>query len=668
MPYFLTTLLVSTCMGAMALADPVNPGMNMEDLYNLPVEQLAGLEYTVTSASKREEKLLDTAAAVYVVSAEDIRRSGATSIPEALRGVPGLDVARVNDHSWAISSRGFNDPFSNKLLVMIDGRSIYTPEFSGVYWDEQNIPLENVERIEVVRGPGATLWGANAVNGVINIITKSAKDMQGNLASAGTGTIETGFGTARHGGKFAENGFYDVYATTDNNADHAPFNGTSRDFDYNMERAGFRTDWSANKSDKVMVEGDLFHGNEHDLNINNPFNASSFMSGGDVVGKWTHDYSAASKLQVESYIDSEDRLFDSITARSVTYDADVQHTYTGFERHEIVWGAGARFIDLFTSGNADYPYPVTSSYSDRLLHVFNTFFQDQYALIPGKWFLIGGTKLEDNSYTGVEWEPSIRTLWKIDPTQSAWAGITRAVRTPSAFENNFDITIGPIRPGALAPLPTLVPVQGESTIESEQVFTYEVGYRKEISKKASIDTTAFYNYYGNIVSNQVQQPFLDGFTVVIPQTFTNEYHAQSYGVEIAPSWQVTDNWKLKGSYSMLETSYMANEANEAYEYTKNSFPRNQFSVTSYLNLPHYVELDGTFSYTDPLSDLKVPAHVSLDMRVGWKPLETDALELSLSGQNLFNREHVEFNTLIDQQPQTAIPIPQDIVAKVTARF
>lgn len=669
---FAAAFLASAAIAPALAEEPASPASadSVEDLYALPVEQLARLDYIVTSASKKEEKVLDTASAIYVVTQEDIRRSGATSIPEVLRMVPGVNVARIENSRWAISVRGFNGKFGNKLLVLIDGRSVYTPFFSGVYWDQQDTVLEDIERIEVIRGPGATLWGANAVNGVINIITKHAKETQGNLVTAGGGNIERSFGAVRHGGK-AGDVHYRVYAKRFDHRDSQIRSGVRGNYDWEAVRAGFRTDWENTSADTYTVQGDIYTSSLNSLETQRSFTAplSQTVSsetkpqGGNLLGRWNHDFSPVSELQLQAYFDQDVRVDDSFSIRSTTFDIEIQHSYGGFEDHFVIWGAGARRIKNHVTVD---PF-ISADPATRTMHVFNAFLQDEITLNPA-WTVTLGSKFEHNVFTGLEIQPSVRTLWKADEHQSLWAGVSRAVRTPNRTEEDFNLTTVILPAGTFGPFSpiTKLALLGTAGLKSEEVITYEAGYRAELNKRANIDVTVFYNDYKNLIGTESGASFTETTPVshtVRPLYFRNNAHGETYGLEIAPAWNVTEDWMLKGSYSLLKMALHRNPGSTSTtsEDPEGESPQQQFSLISYLSLPHDLELDAMAHYIDSLPQFGLKHYVRMDIRLGWEPM--DGLELSLVGQNLFREAHYEIET-----NNHRISIPRSVYTKATWRF
>src|SRR5438093_3529420 len=422
----------------------------LSDLADMSLEDLTKIE--VTSVSKHKEKLADAPAAIFVITQEDIRRSGVTTIADALRLAPGLEVARVASHDWAITSRGFNELYANKLLVLIDGRSVYTPLFSGVYWDVQDTLLEDIDRIEVIRGPGATLWGANAVNGVINITTKSAKETIGGLLSGGYGTEEQGFGSARYGGKLGEDAYYRGYVKYFNRDSSALPSGAQANDAWEMYRGGFRTDWEPSAQNLFTLQGDAYAGTENQtvtlftpaFPFTQPDASKMRVSGGNVIGRWTHTFTPDSDLKLQIYYDRTDRAVDYFKEMRNTADFDLQYRHPLWQRHDVTWGVGFRYADSDTSRSN---FTLAFIPPERITRIFNTFIQDEITLVKERLRLTLGSKFERNDYTGFEIQPSGRLLWTPHERHSVWASVSRAVRTPSRAEVDSRIVNTNVPPG-----------------------------------------------------------------------------------------------------------------------------------------------------------------------------------------------------------------------------
>ncbi len=636
-------------------------------LKNLSISQLSSLE--VTTVSKQEEKMADADAAIYVITSEDIRRSGITSIPELLRMVPGMQVAHIDANKWAISSRGFNAWYANKLLVLMDGRSIYTPLFSGVYWDSQDTLLDDIDRIEVIRGPGATLWGANAVNGVINIITKNAKDTQGGLLKAGGGNLEQGFGALRYGGRIGENGWYRAYAKYFNRDGFKTSTGHDSKDEWDMGRAGFRMDLEPSLKDGFTLQGDIFTGKTHDrfkTTIGLPDKllngkVSSDLNGGNILGRWHHHLSKDSKFTLQLYYDRTKRNSVYMKETRDTFDIDIQHSFRLFSRHNILWGAEYRFThdDI---PHTDVLYFNPESRSDNL---YSAFIQDRISIIKDRFDLTLGTKLEHNDYSGFEVQPSIRLRFKPDRYQTLWAAVSRAVRTPSRADHDLNFVLHRFD---VAGVKKIVLLEGNSHFKPEKLIAYEIGYRLVPKRRFSFDVAAFYNVYHDIrtttfVGKEAETPFFGKDVHVLPIKIINRYHEDSYGVELSTTFGLTDWWKTSFSYSWLKLHIHSHRLVLSREISEGTIPTNQFSLRSYMDLPHNLQLDTMFFYVDDLPDMDVPSYSRLDIRLGWTPIKN--LSLSLKLQNLLDNRHPEYMSI---DKLRASEVPRSFYGKVTWHF
>ena len=666
-------VVIALCRPAAPLAWTDAPGdlpASEIDLTSLSIEQLMDIE--VTSVSKKGESWFQAPAAIYVITQEDIRRSGARSIPEALRMAPGLHVARLDSHRWMIGSRGFSYEFANKLLVLIDGRSVYNPTFSGVHWDAQDTLLEDVERIEVIRGPGAALWGANAVNGIINIITKRAEDTQGWLITTGAGDEERGFGAVRYGGKLGDDAYYRVYAKYFSRDDFVDAGGHDADDDWNAFRTGFRIDWTGLEDDSFTFQGDIYAGEESEAAIlpllSFPFSTEADenldIGGGNLLGRWTHVFSETSEMALQIYYDRTERewLFATSEERD-TVDIDFQHSFALGYRHAILWGLGYRF----TGGEAG---DMTSSSLDppsRRDDLFSAFIQDEITLIPDRVRLTLGSKFEHNDYTGFEVQPSARALWTPHENHTVWAAVSRAVRTPSWIEHNISIiTSVEFPPEVLVPTyEVLVPSKDE--FGAEELLAYEVGYRVRPTKTLSLDIAVFYNNYDDLRSFEAGVPISTFPIMVVPMTFDNKMDGSTRGVEIAAEWNVTDRWTLKSGYAFIDMNFdLDSDSSTDPAYPDNeegTTPQHQFQLRSLLDLPHDLELDAAIYYVDNLPTYEISSYVRADLRLAWHPNEN--LELSIVGQNVFGGHHKEFEP--DLFTPTSEP-ERSVYGKITLRF
>jgi iron complex outermembrane receptor protein len=611
-------------------------------LTELSLEQLMNIE--VTSASKKEQKLSEVPAALYVITQEEIRRSGATSIPEALRLAPGLEVARINAHTWAITARGFNSLSANKLLVLIDGRSVYTPLFSGVWWDVQDLLLEDVDRIEVILGPGATIWGANAVNGVINIITKSAQETQGLLVAGIAGTEERGAGSIRYGSKIGEKAYFRAYAKYFDRDNSEALGGGDANDRWHQSRGGFRVDWDSSDRNRFSLQGDIYAGEENDLftqfTLSPPYTqsvrADIDVSGGNLLGRWSRALSERSDMTLLFYYDRSSR--DEILFRETrdTFDLDFHHRFRLGERQEIVWGLGYNL----TRDRIGNTFTVSFSPDRRTDQVVSGFAQDEITWLDRRLHFTIGSKFERNDYTLFEIEPSARLAWIPSNRHTWWAAVSRAVRTPTRVEN--DIRINLVLPGSP---PSVIAGVGNPDLKSEDLIAYEVGYRAQPQERLSFALSTFYNVYNNLLASRIGTSFSESSPApthsVLPVYPTNQMSGETYGGEIESNWQATDWWRLKGTYSFLEIQLHADPGTAGRPETAEGYsPHHQFSLRSSMNLPRRVEFDSAIRYVDRLPNLDVGSYLVLDLRLEWKPVPD--LSLSVVGQNLLDSHHPEF--------------------------
>lgn len=648
---------------------------NVPDVTALSVEDLMNMQ--VTSVSKHKQKLADAAAAVFVLTQEDIRRSGATSIPEALRLVPGLEVARIDENKWAIGSRGFNGRFDNKLLVLIDGRSVYTPLFSGVYWNIQDVLLEDLDRIEVIRGPGATLWGANAVDGVINIITKPAASTQSGVVTAGGGTEERGSGSARYGSSIGDNTHYRVYGKYFDWGPSNYANGATADDGWNALRGGFRADWTPSGPNSVTFEGDLYRSNYNEtLTVpsltapySNTFLNSGVYSGGNILGRWNHATEGGS-MSLQMYFDNTTTVDNSLFVdHQNTFDIDFQDGFHVGDSHQLVWGLGYRSI-----GDGNDPSFTVSLMPNRVsLNLFSAFVQDEITLVDNRLKLTLGSKFEHNTFTGFEIEPNARLLWTLTPNQSIWTAVSRAVRTPALTEEGLRLNSEVIPPGTAgnpAPFPAVVAVFGSPQFNSEDLLAYELGYRVQATSNVSFDLATFYNNYSNLRSAEPGMPFVEGSPaptdLVVPLVAENRMSGGTYGVELFADWKVLPKWRVTGSYSYLQMDIHKNSDSQdpTADIPNGSSPRHQWYVRSSADLPKHFDLDTTLRFVDHLPSLNLPSYYSLDAHLGWRPARN--LELSIGGQNLLDDQHLEF--LPDFVNTSPTVVKRSIFGSITVTF
>jgi iron complex outermembrane receptor protein len=618
-----------------------------ENLRQLDLETLMEIDVVVTSAAKKSQQLSETAAAVFVITPEDLRRSGVTTIAEALRMVPGMQVAHIDANKWAISSRGFNGRFANKLLILMDGRTVYTPLFSGVFWDEQDTLLEDIARIEVIRGPGAALWGANAINGVVNIITKRADETQGTLFEAGAGTEERGFGAVRYGGKLAEEAYYRIYAKYFKRDNFVlPVSGDTTD-DWGVRRGGFRLDWKTVSQDALTLQGDIYDGKAGQsittLAFSPPFaqtvsNDINF-AGKNILGRWRHRLSKTSDLDLQIYYDRTERNNPSLGKQTLdTVDVDLQHHLRFGKRHEIDWGLGYRFNHSDTRGT----FELALDPANRSQSLFSAFIQDEITLVDDKLRLTLGSKFEHNDFSGFEVQPNARLLWRPHDRHTVWTAISRAVRTPSYFENDVRFNERILANNPLA----VVSLFGDENFDSEELLAFELGYRIQPMDRLFVDIAAFYNIYGRLRTFEPQMSFQEISSLpshlVQPFVAGNKMEGETYGVEWIADWKPWDAWRLQIAYSFLQIALHLDEdsGDTMAEDAEGENPEHQLSLRSSWDLLPNLDFDLWLRYVDNLPSLGIESYVMLDARLAWRPHKN--WELSIVGQNLLDAQHNEF--------------------------
>jgi iron complex outermembrane recepter protein len=610
---------------------------DQRDLTSMSLEELGQVK--VTAVSKTEEPRFRTPAAVHVVTAEDIRRAGVTSIPEALRLAPGVHVARVNSSQSAVGIRGFTNRLARSQLALMDGRSLYTPLFAGTYWETQDTLLEDVARIEIVRGPGGTLWGANAVNGIVNIVTKDAKDTQGWFVSAGGGNEERAFFRARYGGTIADKGSYRVYGKYFRR--DAAFHPTTDDYDaWHMAQGGFRTDWKLRGDDRLTVQGDAYSGRAGErttLSFYDPpyqriVERQAPLSGGNVAARWAHLMNG-SALTVNTYYDRTNRREPSFQESRDTLELDLQHEFGLSESQRVVWGLGYRLSDGRGRGSETLAFNPP----DRTDHIFSAFVHDDVGLVKDRLRLSLGTKLERNQYTGFELQPSARMFWAPGPRQAVWTAVSRAVRTPSRVERDLFLTVA-----LSATDPLFARVIGNDGFKSERTWAYEAGYRIQPADRLSLEAAVFHNRYSDLTSLEQDGPFVEGGRQIVPVRFANMLRGRSSGVELTSLAHLSARWWISAEYSylslQLETKPGSTDSTSVA--AAGASPRHMARVQSSWSLPGHVDVDVGFRWVDRLPSQKVPAYSELDARVGW--LVVPPLELGIVGQNLIHRHHLEF--------------------------
>ncbi|MDX2027769.1 MAG: TonB-dependent receptor [Alphaproteobacteria bacterium] len=653
---WLTGILLALVVHAWA-ADDV-------DRFTLSPEQL--FNATVVSVSRTSERVMDAPAAISVLTGDDIRRAGATSVQEALRLVPGVQVAQVNANSWAVSVRGFNGALANKLLVRIDGRDVYDPLFSGVYWDIQDVMLDDIDRIEVVRGPGASLWGANAVNGVINIITKKARDTQGVLAAVTAGTKDRTIAEGRYGGSLGENGHYRVFSKYLNRSDLETVAGSSAHDGQQMGHAGFRADWDGTPQGDFTFQGEAYDNRTGDMRLlptfTSPFSELSLEKiearGAHMLGRWDKAMGEDSNASVQSYLDYTMRKQDILGDERITFDLDAQYELPAWGRNKIIFGAGYRYShDTLTAS----PY-VSFTDDGEDTHLFSSFIQNKITLAPKELFLTLGSKFQHNDFTGFEMQPNARLQWHPDDTQMIWGSIARAVRTPSRLEHDLTINQAVLSVFGFPAELRLVP---NTDFEAERVTAYEMGYRNQLTPELSVDLAGFYNDYTYLSTLNFLTPQLISPPFLFPITSTNGGRGNTQGIEASVDWRPLDNLQLAASYSLVQIHLIGPPSNVAINSTAaiEQSPSQQANFVSRWDITDRIALDSTLYYVGAVPGFKVPEYWRLDMRLGWQIL--DGLEFSLVGQNLLQGEHREFSSPTDIG---AVEIPRSIYGRFTWRY
>jgi iron complex outermembrane recepter protein len=581
-------------------------------LKQLTLEEL--LDVDVTLPLRRPVRVVDAAAAVSVLTSEDIWRSGAGSLPEVLRLAPGLFVGRFSASSWVISSRGFASTAANKLLVMIDGRSVYSPLFSGVFWEQIDSPLFDVDRIEVVRGPGASLWGSNAMNGVVSVVSKSAQDTQGTSVSVGTGAEEHFFSSVRHGGRVGP-GYYRVFGKLVSRDDARLSDGTPAEDWQRAGHVGARFDFGP-PANRLTLQGDGFVSR-----IGLAGRDDLEASGGNVLGRWSRAVRSQGNVQVQLYVDHTSRLVPAqFDEKRDTFDVDVQHRFMLGGRHQISWGGGYRT-------SADDTTATTLLFfdpEDRRTSLVSGFAQDEIAITP-RVMLTAGARLEHNDYTGLEAQPTLRARWTPYPSHTLWAAVSRAVRLPTRLDTDVRITQG-----------GRVVIAGNPSFDAETVIAYEAGYRVNTASLFSLDIAAFRNRYDDLRTQELPR------TPASPVTVGNGLNINTSGIELTGRVQPRPWMRFTSSYAFLSKDLSLDRdsrdptrgLNEAID------PRHQWSLSTRVDLPHRIELDAALRAISALPNPGTPAYSEANVRVAWRPVPR--LELSLVGRDLLHRSHLEF--------------------------
>ena len=636
-------------------------------LKNLSLEELSQIE--VTTPSKTPVAAFRTPDAIYVITGEDIRRSGATNIPEALRLAPGVEVARIDANNWSIGIRGFGSNLTRSVLVLVDGRSVYTQLFAGTNWDVQNTLMDDIDRIEVIRGPGGTIWGPNAVDGVINIITKDSKDTQGMSVSAGGGNQEQGFANLRYGGGNGRDFSYRVYGMGFTRGPE--YHPDARNFDdWRNVQGGFRMDWT-HQRDSFTLQGDVYSeeagksvgATKYTPPYSQIIDSNAQLTGGNVMGRWKRILSDGDDIQIQAYYDRTHREAANFAEIRDTFDVDFLQRLRLPARQEVSWGLGARVDPVNDRVVVTGLQFVPNQRTDYLL---SAFVQDEIGLVEDRLTLTLGTKLlRTNFSSDIDLEPSVRLLWTPGDKQTIWAAFTHALRTPSDGEDNFNL-LGFISTTANG-TPFFARFNANPDFAAEQMNGYELGYRRLLGKKFYVDVTGYYNHYHDLFSEDLAgATYLETTPApahfLLPAQFRNGLLGYTKGVEIAPEWRATENWRLRGSYSYLHMN-VGKAPNSGDVGTApiivGSSPQHEVTVSSAMDLSKKLELDLTFRYVSALPGQLVSAYSTGDARIGWR--FNSQVDLSVAGQNLLQPSHPEFGG----DPGPLVGIRRSIYAKVT---
>jgi len=658
-PHGLSRALLAASLALVALPENSLAQTRVPDLADVSIEDLMNIE--ISSASRKDERAADVPGAIFVITHDDIRRSGMSTLPDLLRLAPGVDVAQINSNKWAVSVRGFNALYANKLLVLVDGRSVYNRIFSGVLWDGEDLMLDDIDRIEVIRGPGAVMWGANAVNGVINIITKTTADTQGGLARVEVGRAGNQ-GAVRYGGTLGR-ASYRVYSqwtgrdqsliAPDVRADDASHSVTTK----------FRADWTMQPGTFVL-EGDFTAGQARALWPNlgpstaasDPIaNDPSDSQGGHLLGRWTHVRAGGAALQVQSFVDLAGRQEPVGDYHRTAVDVDTQYHTTLGARQDLVTGAGYRFIDEKFDGRTGIS--LTPAQNDSSL--FTAFLQDEIALFGNRLAVTLGGQVQYDSVSGAGVQPTARAIWKGLPRQRLWTAVSRALRTPSLNEQGIRLDYPPV--ATESGLPLMVTARGNPAALTETFADIEAGYRIEIGKTASMDVTGFTGRYEHLVTQEPAAPAIE--FVPAPQIHVTSHggnllSARTRGLELAVNWAPVPAWRLDGSYTTLHITPQLDAASHdpVADSTDGDAPQSQWQVHTAYAVGSRATLGVALFHVGPIEQIPVAAYTRVDITAQW--WFTHRLSVMAIGQNLFDAAHAEFGgagslLMVTQVPRSA---------------
>ena len=654
-------IISSISLTALFLLNGTSAIAESTDLASMSLEQL--MNVTVSSVSRRDEKFKDASAAIYVITAQDIAHSNATSLPELLREVPGIHVARIDASNWAISSRGFNGIFNNKMLVMIDGRTVYTPLFGGVFWNVQDTMLEDIERIEVIRGPGSSSWGINAVNGVINIMTKNASQTVGSLITTSISN-EGEVISARNGQKIDANSnirFYGKGRSTESFDTVGYENGDQRQNGFNgygIGQTGFRYD-QKNQNDSTTIQGDWYAGNtqlgsripEYTPPFFEDTKETAAVSGGNILARHTLNYSNGSSLEGSVFFDRTNRNDQILKEGVSTYEGSLQYSLAKNDGHQFSFGSGFRLTDLGLTPHT----ALTIIDPNHTLQNVNAFMQDQYSLTDSL-SLTAGLKFEHNDMVGTLWLPTLRSSWDISSTSTIWAAYSRAARVPSVADN--EIAIGQ---GLTQISPTQVvdtQIYPNKSFQSEEMNGYEAGLRMQPLHSVSTDTSLYFNRFSNLQSYEMSSVSFDPAVSplpFIPFTSMNGGEASVYGLETSLTYDISKTIQLKGWYSLsiTHTSDSGDQSGTSVSRNQQLFPVNQAFLKLNYKLSDKWDVSTSARYVDSVAEFSIPSYIAGGAKITYRPVEN--LDLSLGIENLFAPNHLEYQSDFIKIPRAEIP-------------
>lgn len=634
--------------GALAESDAL---ADLNALLDADITQLAHTDIVapsfstpITTVERQESTVGRTAAAIYVITEDMIRRSGVRTIPDALRLAPGVHVAQIDANKWAISIRGFNGRFSNKLLVQIDGRTIYTPLFAGVFWDVQDVLLEDVARIEVIRGPGSAMWGANAVNGVINVITKSSRDTTGFFAESGGGN-ERLFASARVGGE-TKNGSWRFFTKWfDRDAGRGV--GFEPADDWQLTHLGFRIDQRVNSLDEWTIQGDYYNGDAGTRAIF-PLATPPFLGqgadpqtigGGNILCRYSRRYSADDQWTLQFYYDQTIRHLHTQGFREQrhTVDVDFQRQLKVGLWHRLVWGMAYRNTadTISNDGLAIKFFP-----NARAINRYSVFAQDQMTMIDDLFFVTLGSKFSYNDFSGFEIQPTLRLLYTPTASKTVWASVSRAVRVPARVNQDLHLTTVPV---SVPFFPAYPQFRGDPNLDSETLLAYELGMRSSPTKEFYWDIATFYNRYNHLDGFLPRSPGIDPVTglFVLPFQFVNGVVADTVGGEFTTSLQLTDAWQLRAAYSLIAIDVDAAPGVTLSDPTQGTV-RNIAYFHSSWDIGNDIDFDLMGRWVDSMKTGNIPSYFEIDTRIAWRP--NDVFEFSLIGRNLLDCAHPEYES------------------------